>query len=321
MSLKTYEIPKEIQKEMHDSACNPFKERLKTTNHNDENTYSLPVILSNIIQSVCCVESNFGALRITGIPISNYDDRNNALMKSVSDLLGDAVGFSGEGNASMVQNLKPDKKDMHSQAGTGSKVNLEAHSDLAHLYPYNPDFLMLFCVNSGTGDLPKTTLFDINLLEKYLTKEKSDHLKNTDFQYYLPHSFQDDLSYGKNIFKPPLHQNGRQLESCFQFNTMQPTNIESLNILKEVKHIVDEKSDLISLQTGDLLIIKNKRMLHGRSAFNPIFSQNTRWLKRLYITKNIKQIQEFSHYQINSSRLFELISSEKSVSYEVEKVF
>ena len=307
MSVKNYPISKALKNLINQNSASNLFNPLNSI----EDAY-IAKDFQEVITSTLSVESEFGAIRITGIPIKS-DDENNQLMKSICDLIGDAVGFSGENNATMVQNLAPSAEHIHSKAGTGSKVDLEAHSDLAHLYPYNPDYLMLFCINSGSGEQPKTTLFDINDLGKYVSKETFEHLKNTRYQYDLPESFKGDLSFSKKTLKCPIIQEGNRLESCFQFNTMRPIDEKSSDILSDIKSIVSKNSDYIKFETGDLVILKNKRMLHGRSSFIPNFNEQTRLLKRLYVTKSINNIKEFTHYQINSLKLLDSISYDNEI--------
>ena len=43
----------------------------------------------------------------------------------------------------------------------------------------------------------------------------------------------------------------------------------------------------VGLVAGDLLIIDNRRAVHGRSAFTPAYSGADRWLKRAYLVERL----------------------------------
>ena len=43
----------------------------------------------------------------------------------------------------------------------------------------------------------------------------------------------------------------------------------------------------VHLESGDLLIIDNRRAAHGRSAFEPRYDGCDRWLKRAYLVSDL----------------------------------
>ena len=56
----------------------------------------------------------------------------------------------------------------------------------------------------------------------------------------------------------------------------------------ELNHLVDKHSHEIFLNPGELIIIDNRRSVHGRISFKPYYDGYDRWLKRSYVTRDLK---------------------------------
>ena len=53
--------------------------------------------------------------------------------------------------------------------------------------------------------------------------------------------------------------------------------------------IIDQKKEGILLEAGDLLIVDNRRAVHGRNQFQAYFDGYDRWLQRGYVTRNLQE--------------------------------
>jgi alpha-ketoglutarate-dependent taurine dioxygenase len=56
-----------------------------------------------------------------------------------------------------------------------------------------------------------------------------------------------------------------------------------------LKREIDDKTRDIAIEPGDICIIDNRKVVHGRRAFTPQFTGNDRWLKRINITTNLRK--------------------------------
>jgi enduracididine beta-hydroxylase len=55
-----------------------------------------------------------------------------------------------------------------------------------------------------------------------------------------------------------------------------------------VKAIDEQMTDTV-LQAGDVLILDNYRVVHGRKPFSAKFDGADRWLKRLNVTRDLRK--------------------------------
>ena len=51
---------------------------------------------------------------------------------------------------------------------------------------------------------------------------------------------------------------------------------------------IDEHLTDVALQPGDLLIVNNRRAVHGRRPFRPTYSGHDRWLKRVNVARDFE---------------------------------
>lgn len=61
--------------------------------------------------------------------------------------------------------------------------------------------------------------------------------------------------------------------------------------LHKLKHVADQHKKEVFLQEGDLLIIDNRRAVHGRNKFTAYYDGYDRWLQRAYVTRDIRQAE------------------------------
>jgi len=79
---------------------------------------------------------------------------------------------------------------------------------------------------------------------------------------------------------------------------MKTNTREANNVYEKIKQNIlnsDIKSCGIKLEKGDLVIINNRRAIHGRSAFTPRYDGKDRWLQRVYITNSL--LDEYVYHQ------------------------
>jgi L-asparagine oxygenase len=57
--------------------------------------------------------------------------------------------------------------------------------------------------------------------------------------------------------------------------------------LASVKSAARRATVSVGLAAGDLLVIDNRRAVHGRTAFSPRYDGRDRWLKRAYLVADL----------------------------------
>lgn len=226
--------------------------------------------LDNPIGGICVV---------TDVPI---DDNNSAFL-SIANALGGEIlrdtrmpSHAMEAN-STIYRVEEDPLNTDPYAYSATNQHFPLHTDCAHfLHP--PQVMMLLCCQpSKTGG--KTILVHVNDILEKLTNEDRADLSRIEFPWWTE---------TKNVCVPILTKSKENDKWLIRFNEatlkreMNKDTFENTSALKSLINILTsfetDPNNTITLSPGDLLIVHNQRVLHGRTVFS---SGSPRLLKRL----------------------------------------
>lgn len=200
-------------------------------------------------------------------------------LRTTASRFGSVYGYTQEQNGAIVQNLFPIKKNETTQISSSSKVTLEMHTETA-FHRYMPSTVLLFCMRgdpqAGTNI---ATLDDILPNLDIPTKQA---LKQPEFITEIDESFRSDEYTVRPLQMSVLNDSETTL--TYDRALMVGTTEQANRALDALSRVIDGVMKTIILQTGDLLIIDNKRAVHGRTPFHARYDGTDRWLKRVLAT-------------------------------------
>ena len=79
-------------------------------------------------------------------------------------------------------------------------------------------------------------------------------------------------------------------ELVFDQDLMDGINDKAKQIINKIIDIYYKHRKYVVLEPGDMLLINNKKLVHGRSSFNPKFDGNDRFIIRSFIMNKIEKI-------------------------------
>ena len=213
---------------------------------------------------------------VTNVPI---DDDNQSFLSIAHGLNGEIVRDIRMPKSSMesdcqIYRVEEDPLNTDQYAHSATNQHFSLHTDCAHfLYP--PEIMMLLaCQPSQTGG--QTILVHIDQILSKLNEQTKRDLAQMEFPWWKG---------SKNVFAPILTKTNNDEKWLIRFNesTLQKEidlkNNSSVHSLIDVLNSFEkDPNHLITLSSGDLLIVHNQRVLHGRTAFS---SGSPRLLKRL----------------------------------------
>lgn len=181
---------------------------------------------------------------------------------------------------SVIYRVEEDPLNTDEYAYSATNAHFSLHTDCAHfLYP--AQIMMLLCcrpsMNEGDG---KTILTDVEDVLTMLTEQQVSDLLTKQFIWWQQEG-------SKQVRTPILSKtNSGQWRIRFnQATLMREMDDNEFSKASELQALIDvlqkieaNSNNLISLSTGDLLILHNQRVLHGRTAFA---SNSSRLLKRI----------------------------------------
>lgn len=199
--------------------------------------------------------------------------------------LGYPVSYVQEQEGSLIQNIIPVHKTEYEQISTSSKVQLALHTEAA-FHPYKPDYVMLLCLRGDPTAV--TTYANVDDIIELLDNEMISYLQDSAYRTGVDKSFRGLNKKYKEAVLPVLKKIGNdEYNISYDEDLMKPTNVLASMALEKLSEAVSKCTKEIVLKTGDLLIMNNNKIIHGRKPFQPKYDGTDRWLQRILVRKQL----------------------------------
>ncbi|WP_232852413.1 TauD/TfdA family dioxygenase [Nocardia acididurans] len=193
---------------------------------------------------------------------------------------GEPFGWQGQQAGRLVNNILPTPGKEHEQSGASSTTLLAPHTEDA-FHPQRANLLMLGCLRNP--DLVGTTVSSVRRVE--LDAAQRDQLSRP----LLP--ILPDVSYGTDFpdaETPPIptlsEVDGQHI---FRFDpAYTPLDDADLDYRTAYARLTSELERVCiaaALEPGEVLLVDNDVVVHGRVPFSPRYDGTDRWLKRVNI--------------------------------------
>lgn len=218
-------------------------------------------------------------------------ERASYYLATYGSLLGEPYSYVQEGNGKLFHDVTPYRSHETAISSKSSKIYLDFHTELVfhHLIP---DYLLLFCIRGDRDGVAATYVSSIRESLDEIPQDMRKVLEQPLFLTGIDYSF-GNLSTEKGNGKavPVLYGDLSDPLLNFDPDLMVAKTAEADSALKKLREILFKNKHSIVLQAGDLIMIDNKRAVHGRSAFTPYYDGMDRYLQRLFITRDLTRAQ------------------------------
>lgn len=191
---------------------------------------------------------------------------------------GRPYGFKYEQNGATVQNLFPIQRNELEQISSSSKAALEMHTETA-FHRLRPHIVCILCVRADTA--AHTTYASLPEILPLLSAETIRVLHGPYFVTVLDQSFLDEGSPNPNIVTPILFDQGSRM--TYDRALMRGITVKAQIALQQLSDAIDKVTRVVTLGQGDVLVLHNERVVHGRTPFMPRYDGTDRWLKRIMV--------------------------------------
>lgn len=208
---------------------------------------------------------------------------------------GTPTGYLPEHGGDIVQQLFPIPGNEHLQISTSSKSTLELHTETSFMPDgERPTRLVIGCLRSNPE--AATTFvraerlaqaIHSNLGEKALWWACGGNVRTG-----VDRSF---WSGEECLWKTPehsiLHTSQGHWRVRFDVDLTESVDSRHDNLVAEIGELAVELQEHYVLQAGDLIVVDNTRVIHGRTPFTPAYETGqTRWLLRTFVTAGKRQL-------------------------------
>jgi len=191
------------------------------------------------------------------------------------------IAYEAEGHGRLFQDIVPNPSMSTAQTSLGSQIELEIHTEQA-FSNLRPDFLGLACLR-GDPDA-YTYILPVNLLLDHLTIEEQALLRqplwttgvDLSFKLHGKPFLEGDLRGPMAILYGPTEDPHLR----FDQDLMRGLTQEAEQMIKKIVAIYYEHRLRHRIEPGEILILDNRRAVHGRSPFYPRYDGQDRFLIR-----------------------------------------
>ena len=197
--------------------------------------------------------------------------------------ISELVAYEAEGHGRLFQDIVPNPTLSTAQTSLGSQTELEIHTEQA-FSNLRPDFLSLACLRGDPSAF--TYILPVNILIAHLTPEEQALLREPLWMTGVDLSFK---LHGKKFLEgdlrgpmPILYGPMDDPHLRFDQDLMHGLTADADQMIKKIVEIYYAHRLRHCLSPGEIMIVDNRRAVHGRSPFSPRYDGNDRFLIRCF---------------------------------------
>lgn len=224
-------------------------------------------------------------------------------------IMGDIFGWLTQQDGRMVHDIVPIKKHETEQLGSGSREELTWHTEDA-FHELRGDYLMLMCMRNHDSipttlskpDYSKLTKEQIDILfEKQFTIKPDNSHKPVNNSAERKEKMAGDEglneAYQQMLARDAKPEKiavlfGNKNDPCLRIDPYfmeDPENPEAKAALDALIEVVGESLIEVALNPGEIIIIDNYEIVHGRRAYEARYDGTDRWYKRINVIRDIRR--------------------------------
>ncbi len=200
------------------------------------------------------------------------------LLLGIGALVGEVIAFKDWRGGARVHNVYPLLEDADTQKAS-NVVRLAMHTEAA-FHAEVPDALVLLCLRDGAAQPPPTAFCDLHLVWDGL--DSGDRMALEDSAFCFSGRHRD----GSTFFSDPRPiVTADRSHMRFQYvDSLLGSSPRHQQVLGRLRQGIERHTVELKLSAGDLVLIDNLHMLHGRMPFQPRYDGTDRWLQRCLLS-------------------------------------
>jgi L-asparagine oxygenase len=275
-----------------------------------------------LLRSIGAVKSNPdppGLLVIENLPVDELgptpaDGRRSpfkrtscseAFLLGVASLLGEPLTFDVEKGMDLVHDVCPVRGSERELTNRGSAVDLGFHTERA---AFDTDrWLLLWCNRADHDRVAVTPVADIRDALPHLEPEVVAELRKPHYRFRVPYIFDAVVPPEARLSDPGPVLSGP--ESCAKLrvalygDVTQVLTPDAGRALDRLGQALGRVARNLRLESGNMVILSNHLVAHGRSSFAARFDGSDRWLQRVHVAESLWPIRA---WQRDSVRVLSL---------------
>ncbi|QKW09785.1 TauD/TfdA family dioxygenase [Streptomyces sp. NA04227] len=208
---------------------------------------------------------------------------------SIMTMLGAPISYAEEKSGRLIQDVYPKAGFEERQENSGS-VLLELHTEDGFLLS-PPDYVSLLCMRPDHEGRAATVGCGIRRVLSTLPAEIRTVLRQPRFKLFFSSSFTVDNATRWTHPVPVLRGPEDDPDLCVDLHGMIGVDETAVLALDRLRRALEDNLLGGVLQAGSLLIVDNNAAVHGRTGFVPRYDGSDRWLRRCFVTKDLRRVR------------------------------
>lgn len=258
---------------------------------------ALPARLIDGVTSFRDTPPDHGLMVVRGLPVGDVpptpgtygsnvlgeDHPSGLLVALIAHPLGGLLGYEDEKSGALVHDVYPVASDAAKPLNSGSSL-FDFHTENVH-HPVRPSHLGLLCLRPDHDRRAATMVASVREAEPLLTAADRETLRGDRYRSRFPLSFTRGLREdARPVTEPhPVLMDGPTgTEVRFNMHNTFGTDQDAQAALERLNQAMHTVHRAVRADSGELLLVDNRIVVHGRSDFTPRYDGADRWLRRFY---------------------------------------
>ncbi|WP_328383840.1 TauD/TfdA family dioxygenase [Streptomyces sp. NBC_00400] len=264
--------------------------------------HELPRAVRQSVVQFAQHSNDYGALLVKGLPVDPrlpdtptnprcrvHTDRKlgELWLAAFSSAIGSPFAYRQEKRGLLFQNIAPTPHNATKLSSESSAMLLDFHTETA-FHPHMPDYVMLHCLRPDHKKTAKTIVSSVRMILPELSLRERTVLFEPVFRTGVDYSFgSHNGTQGNGPVLPVLYGNPYDPQMTADLDLMVGLTPAAERALDSLRAAVQRTTRWVTLDRGDLLIVDNRRSVHGRSEFTARFDGRDRWLQRTCVSRDL----------------------------------
>lgn len=230
---------------------------------------------------------------------------SEACLTGVAQIMGDIYSYATEKDGELIHNIVPVKTGEMSMSNESSKIDLGLHVENVY-FGFRPHYIALYCLRPDHEGTAYTYISDVRRALSTLTMEEISMLQRPVFITPSPvshHKAQGGVRWSAP--RPLIVGPADTPELILHLPFMKVIDSSVQSTFDKLCKALTDPSIIngVCLQPGDLILINNRKVAHGRTYFKALYDGKDRWLQRVYISLDTWPARS---YQSNKTNVYNI---------------
>lgn len=217
----------------------------------------------------------------TPAPVERELITGEAWLALIGMALGLPTGYQELRAGTVYHDVYP-SPNAHYLSSETSETLLEFHTEMAY-HRKQPQFVMLSCSRADHERKAATLVASVRKALPLISDAARAELYDNAMPCNVDIAFRGGDDAGPRASLHVLHGDPADPMLAYDRELLDPQTPAATSALQELSDALDQVTEPVRLEPGDLVVIDNYRTTHARTPFSPRWDGEDRWLHRMYI--------------------------------------